>query len=274
MVNLEKGNAKQSLLLACLLAGVSPHAAAIDVWDLSGSDGSFGTDNELVSGSEQQHDLQNNAGVADQDWFLLSQAPYSSYEIIVDGLTEEVASIPVSQAADALRLDVVTDAGGVLASSVGISDIGSSRSLRIRNTTGGVIDYQYIRVMSAIDGCTTTCTTNAEYRIRMRETTLMIPRFNNSGTQVTVLIMQNGSRSNVSATARFWSLAGVLLASQPFTMPPRGGYVLQTQTIAPGVSGVMTIDHNGRFGEVTGKTVALEPATGFSFDTPAVPRIF
>jgi hypothetical protein len=30
---------------------------------------------------------------------------------------------------------------------------------------------------------------------------------------------------------------------------------------------------DARYGEVAGTTVALEPSTGFSFDTPMVPRI-
>ena len=41
-----------------------------------------------------------------------------------------------------------------------------------------------------------------------------------------------------------------------------------TSTIVPGVAGSITITQNGRFGDLQGKSVALEPATGFSFDTP------
>jgi hypothetical protein len=32
------------------------------------------------------------------------------------------------------------------------------------------------------------------------------------------------------------------------------------------------VTQDERHGELVGKTVALEPATGFSFDTPLVPR--
>jgi len=35
--------------------------------------------------------------------------------------------------------------------------------------------------------------------------------------------------------------------------------------------GTMTVSHDGRYGGLTGKTVALEPSTGFSFDSPMVP---
>ncbi len=36
----------------------------------------------------------------------------------------------------------------------------------------------------------------------------------------------------------------------------------------------MSIDHGGPYGGITAKAVALEPATGFTFDTPFVPRPF
>jgi hypothetical protein len=48
--------------------------------------------------------------------------------------------------------------------------------------------------------------------------------------------------------------------------------VLQTQSVAPAVSGSITLSHDGRYGELAGKAIALEPATGFSFDTPLLHR--
>ena len=38
-----------------------------------------------------------------------------------------------------------------------------------------------------------------------------------------------------------------------------------------GASGAMTVAHDGGYGGLVGKAVALEPATGFSFDSPMVP---
>jgi hypothetical protein len=255
--------------LLCLAALAPVSARAIDVWDLSGSDGNAGTDNELANGSAQVHDLQNNGGVADQDWYLIGQLPYSSYEVIVDGLTEEVASIPASTADDFLRLDLVDSTGTLINSGYAFSSIGAARTLRFRNATATEITNQYIRVQSAVDGCTTTCTTNAEYRIQLRETTLTAPRFNNTATQTTVVLLQNGSTGSVTGTLRFWSTGGTLLASQALTLPSQGGVVLNTASVsgAAGASGFMTLDHLGRYGQVTGKAVALEPASGFTFDT-------
>jgi hypothetical protein len=42
--------------------------------------------------------------------------------------------------------------------------------------------------------------------------------------------------------------------------------------VVPGQSGTITLASDGRYGDLAGKTVALEPATGFSFDSPMVPR--
>ena len=51
--------------------------------------------------------------------------------------------------------------------------------------------------------------------------------------------------------------------------------VLNTATVpgANGIGGSVTISHDGRYGDLSAKTVALEPSTGFSFDSPALPRI-
>ncbi|MET0556481.1 MAG: hypothetical protein ABW221_25820 [Vicinamibacteria bacterium] len=268
--------------LLCSVALAPVPASAIDVWDLSGADGNSGTDNELANGSSQVHDLQASAGVADQDWYLVGQLPYSSYEVIVDGLTEEVAIIPASEANDALRLDLVDSGGGLISSGYAFSSIGAARTLRFRNTSSTEITTQYVRVQGAVDGCGTACTTNAEYRIQLRETTLMAPRFNNGGGQLTVVLLQNsaptvtGSPTSVSGTVRFWSPAGALLGQQNVSLPANGGAVVNTSTIpgAAGASGFITFDHLGRYGQVTGKAVALEPSTGFTFDTAFIPKLY
>ena len=220
--------------LLCLVALAPVSARATDVWDLSGADGNSGTDNELANGSAQTHDLQSIAAAVDQDWYLVGQLPYSSYEVIVDGLTEEVAIIPTgTTAANALQVDLVDSAGALINSGYAFSSIGAARTLRFRNATATEITNQYVRVMSGANGCTTTCTTNAEYRIQLRETTLMAPRFNNSGGQLTVVLLQNGpvvtgSPSSVAGTVRFWNTAGTLLGSQAVSMPANGGVVLNT----------------------------------------------
>ncbi len=41
---------------------------------------------------------------------------------------------------------------------------------------------------------------------------------------------------------------------------------------AAGIGGSVTVSNDGRYGDLSGKAVAVEPATGFSFDTPMVPK--
>jgi len=46
--------------------------------------------------------------------------------------------------------------------------------------------------------------------------------------------------------------------------------VLNTSTVSgvAGQSGSITVSYRGGYGVLSGKAVALEPATGFSFDSP------
>lgn len=68
---------------------------------------------------------------------------------------------------------------------------------------------------------------------------------------------------------------GVLLGRRrwpfhPYTLVARSTLVLNTATVPglAGQSGTITVGHDGRYGDLSGKTVALEPATGFNFDSP------
>lgn len=256
-------------MLRNAMAAVSAMTLAVagivqaDVWDVQTvNDNTPASQNELVHGSDQMHDLGALPGlVADQDWFRLSQQPYSSYEVVVDATSGDLGTVTLA------RTD---EAGTTTVQSSAPIGVGFSRSLRWSNDTANTVNSQRIVVTSP--GCTT-CGTDDVYRVRFYETTYSVPRFNNSGTQVTVLIVQNPTNYRISGTVRFWSAAGALIASSPFNLAAKNTLVLSTQTIAPGVSGAITITHDGRYGDLAGKAVALEPATGFSFDSPLVPRI-
>ena len=126
-----------------------------------------------------------------------------------------------------------------------------------------------------MDGvCATPCGSDDVYRIRAFETTYSIPRFNNSGSQVTVLLVQNPAAYTVTGDIWFWSTSGTLLGSRALTLPARQTLVLNTATVlgVAGQGGTITISHDGRYGDLAGKTVALEPSTGFSFDSPMTAR--
>jgi hypothetical protein len=268
-----------ALGLTCASLIGARHSGAVDLWDAPGGhrDDNATTGNELASGSEQLHDLEAAGSTQDQDWYLVGQLPYSSYEVIVDGLTEDVATIPTGgNDANALGVDLVDSGGSLLIPAEALSSIGAARSLRFRNQTQTEVDNQFVRVMTGSGGCGTSCTVNSHYRVLMRDTTLMASRFNNSGSQTTILIVQNGGNTGAFGTARFFGPTGTLLGSQTFGLTPRGTFVLPTSTV-PGVagqSGSITIDHTARYGQLTGKAVALEPSTGFTFDTLVVPKFY
>jgi hypothetical protein len=144
-------------------------------------------------------------------------------------------------------------------------------SLRWENTTSLTVVNQHIRVDGA---CAAPCDADDVYRIRAFETTYAIPRFNNAGSQVTVLLLQNPAAYTIAGHIWFWSTSGALLSSQPFTLLAKETQVLNTATVAgvAGLGGTITVSHDGRYGDLTGKTVALEPSTGFSFDSPMTAR--
>lgn len=248
-----------ALVLAMTIASSSPTSA--DVWDRSvPSDGSTSTRTELVHGSDELHDLAKKGSAPDEDWYRLTQQPYTSYEVLVEATAGEIAP-PVLE-----RL--AADGTTVLQTAVGIGAIGFTRSLRWQNGATAT-DDQFVRVRS---GSCMKCKKDAAYRIRAFETTYRVPRFNNTGTQITVLVVQNPTDATVAGNVYFWNASGTLLATQPFTIQAKALLNLQTQTVVPDVSGSATVSHDGRYGDLAGKALALEPATGFSFDTPMEPR--
>jgi len=253
------------LALSLVLAFVVGGTARADVWDVqTDNDNSIATENELVQGADQLHDLGVLPGpLADQDWFRLSQKSYSSYEVVADSTSGDIGAT--------LNVDRIASDGTTVAQSSVAMGVGFSRSLRWANTAATAVDDQYVRVTSG--SCTTNCGPDDVYRIRFYETTYAVPRFNNAGTQVTVLLLQNPTSYTVNGNVYFWDPTGALIASSPFSLTAKKLLVLNTATVAAGVSGAVTIAHDGRYGDLSGKTVALEPATGFSFDSPMVTRL-
>jgi hypothetical protein len=251
-----------SLIAIAGLALCANVAGAIDAWDKGIPDDDVpASGTEVVHGSDEVHDLQARRGAADVDWYRLRQEPYSSYEVVVDGATAPVLPIVLER--------VAADGTTVLQASAA-AGLGGTRTLRWENATANAVDGELLRVRS--DGCATKCRNTATYRLRAYETTYAIPRFNNTGTQVTVVLLQNPRDHEVSGNLRFWNASGTQIETSEFTLAPKALLVLQTQTIVPDASGSVTVSHDGGYGELTGKSIALEPATGFSFDTPLQAR--
>jgi uncharacterized repeat protein (TIGR01451 family) len=227
-----------------------------------------------VAGAELVHGSKIAANLAavvpglipdEEDPYRIHQAAYGSYEVIVDGTSGDIGT-GAGPFVELVASDGVTVLQGSLPAGAG-----SSRSLRIENPAGAPVDDQWVRVRSA--GCTF-CAPSDVYRLRSYDTTYKISRFNNSATQITVLVIQNPTGDPVAGHAQFWNAAGTLLASQPFSVPGHGVFTVNTSTISglSGHSGSVTLSHNAPYGALSGKAVAVEPATGFTFDTPMLPR--
>ncbi len=257
------------LLLLVLASSTAAHAR--DIWDLTGNDGSAATRSEIAPGALQVHDLEGVGGVADQDWFRISQKPYSSYEVLVDGLTGGLAPVPVTVPGTELGVHLVREGGGVVPSNA-LSASGSARVLYFRNEGGTLQDAEYVRVSNPL--CAAACLATEQYRIRLFDTTYGISRFNNSASQITILVVQNTSDRVVYFNAHFFDSNGILQGTYAQNLAPFGMVVLNTSTV-PGVagkSGSIIVNNDGRYGVLTGKAIALEPATGFTFDTLMVAR--
>jgi hypothetical protein len=258
---------RSGVLVAVALA-CAGGAAADDRWEGLDEDGT--TANQLTHGAEQLHDLAAHGGVADEDWFRVSVPAHSSFEVVVDGVASTIGS-------DVDQFLTLVHADASLAQlSIPLLPGKGGRSLTYEN--GSDADYvgKFARVRS--QGCSTACGAEAVYSIRGYDTTDAVPRFNNAGTQVTVLILQNAAVTSPATTVTgniwFWNEAGALVASQAFALPRWGLLVLNTATV-PGLAGqrgAITISHLGGYGQLAGKGVAVEPATGFTFDTPLVHR--
>jgi hypothetical protein len=231
------------------------------VGTISDDDAATLSSRELAHGSSLWDDLSAQTGAAGQDAFRLSQSAFSSYEVVLDAVSGD-ASPAVLERLAADNVTVLQTAAGV----------GGARSLRWENASGTAVTNQHVRVRSS--GCTTACGPDDVFRIRAWETTGRIARFNNSGSQGTVLILQNPGGQTVAGRAHFWSGAGSLLATHPFTLGARATLALNTLTLPAlvGRAGSVTVTHDGGYDGLVGKAVSLEPSTGFSFDAPMGPR--
>jgi Calx-beta domain-containing protein len=214
---------------------------------------------ELAHGMLVREDFAAPAG---EDVFRIAQAPRASYEVVVDGVAGDASPVVLERLAadNATVLDVGAPVG-----------TGTGVSLRFRNGASAEVANQHLRLRAA---CGPACDAGDVYRVSAYETTLRAPRFSNVGGQVTLLVLQNPSASAVDGLAYFWSASGALLLAHPIALAPRQTLVVNAASLPAlvGRSGSVTVAHTAPFGVLAGKAVALEPATGFGFDTPLAPR--
>jgi hypothetical protein len=220
---------------------------------------------ELSHGSVETADLAADPGpTADTDLYRFAQAPRASYEVVVDAVSGDVAPQVLLERLGSNNATVVQTATPV--------GTGSSKSLRWENLLPAPVTAQHIRVRGA--GCGASCGADDLYRLRVWETTYSIPRFNNSAGQVSVLVIHNPVSYTINGRAYFWNTAGALVHVQPFSLAAKAVLAFNTAAVTAlqNKGGTITVSHDGRYGDLVGKTIALEPATGFSFDTPMVQR--
>lgn len=247
-----------------------PSAGSADVWDINATDDDGSTsNNEIAHGMVQVHDLAQQGGVGDQDWIRVQSLAYSSYEATLEGMTGRLTNGSLGTPTFE-RMNY--NGNFVLGTATAFpgAPFAYAQNMRWQNTTA-VSEQNFLRVR--LPRCNTTCDTNDQYTIRFFETTMAVPRFNNAGGQTTVLLIQNPTIYTISGNVFLWSAAGALVAQSPFSLASHALLSLNTSAVAPGVGGSITVTHDGRYGDLAGKAVALEPATGFAFDSLLVPRV-
>lgn len=260
---------KRYPILGALALSLTCVPAFADVWDTAvDTDDNTGSDNTPVHGTVQVHDLGVRPGpVADQDFYSFEARGFASYEAIIDGLTGDTGGSLSFQY-------LASDGTTVLATGTSLGSASCTLCTQTARLENNQATPRPVFVRVGSPGCGTVCDSSDQYTIRFLETTYSVPRYNNVGSQATVLVMHNVSELPVVGNIHLFNFSGVLVGNQGFNLPVNNHLVLNTAAIAggAGTSGVITISHNGRFGSLAGKAVVLDPSSGFSFDTPFISR--
>jgi hypothetical protein len=254
-----------------LVAVLCTSVTGDDKWDL----GQFTDDappviNQLTHGAIQTHDIQGPAGpTSDQDFSFVAAKAGHSYEVRVFSTNtcfqvnanENCATLARVAPDGATILNAATGPDGAMALGFG---------WMVVRWTSSADQLDLIRVNGY---ALFPAEASSQYDIQMRDTTYLVPRWNNTATQVTVFLIQNGSAFPITGSILLYNAAGALSHTQPLAVPARGLQVFSTASIPAlaGGSGSAAIVHDGTYGALAGKAVALEPGTGFTFDTPITP---
>ncbi|MET0555467.1 MAG: ELWxxDGT repeat protein [Vicinamibacteria bacterium] len=145
--------------------------------------------------------------------------------------------------------------------------VGRSPSLRWWSGALAQVETRFLRV-ATMDGAPGT--PDQVYRLRLYETTLRGPRFQNSGSNRTSLVLHNASDEPVTGEAAFHDQDGLVRQLLPLSLPARGTSVtaLWELPAIQGLAGSLTIAHDAPHGSLSGKTVTVDVETGLAFDHP------
>jgi hypothetical protein len=160
----------------------------------------------LEHGASHTADLAAHPGpVPDVDHYRITQLPLGSWEVVADA---------VSGDADPLDLRLTLADGETTLFTAVPTGTGSSRSLRWRSP------FEQLNELVRVSGsCGTACGPDDTYRLRVYETTLRGARFNNAGSQTTVLLLHNSGPEEVTARVLYWSSTGASLAAASVNPP-------------------------------------------------------
>lgn len=237
-------------------------AWADDPWELDPEEDGQATRAHILPGQQQIRDLQGGPGTPDEDWTWIVPVARHSYQARATG------AALWSGLAGYAKLERVSSGLTVLATGTD-EDVASFRGHTLRWIAGSTSDHEYLRVT----GAPGVAQTAAPYTLELFDTTYAIPRWNSTGTQNTILIIQNNKTSPVTGSIYFYGSSGNLVHTAALSVPANGAQLVSTNTIPQlaGQSGVAHVAHTGGRGALSGKAVALEPATGFTFDTAMTP---
>jgi hypothetical protein len=255
-------------LVAAVLLAAASSALAVDPWEI-GSDGTSGSTTNILRHADVQfgHDLEGTTAAPDRDWMVMVTKARHSYEVRVGSWRwlDDCAAPDCPS-----RVDRVNAAGVVLTEGFSGNEdpsgpIGSvGRTVRWIAATDAT-DYLLAFALTGLGA--------SPYDVALYDTTLFLPRWNNTATQTTVLFLQNTTNVTVTGSVYFHDGGGALLATVPVSVPQHGLQVISTASVPglAGQSGSAQIAQMGGYGALVGKAAALEPATGFTFDTPITP---
>jgi hypothetical protein len=219
--------------------------------------------NELFHGWSQRADLAASPG-ADVDLYRMAQRARSSYEVVVDEVSGDLAP--------GLVLERLASDNSTTLQSAQPVGTGAAVSLRWQNTGVSDVMQQHLRIRST--GCTTSCGADDTYRVRFYDTTYSFPRFNNTGNSFTSLFIQNPTAASVNGVAWFWNASGALVYARAFVAPARGVATISGPATPAllGHSGSVTVTNDAPYGRLTGKASSIDLTSGSSFDIPMEPR--
>ena len=170
-----------------------------------------------------------------------ARSPYASYEVVVDGASGDLgAGDRPGPGARRVRRPAPSCSRRLRS-----GPVRPQPALRQRDVRR---DRRISSSACAAWTCSSDCGPDDTYRLRAWDTTGAVPRFNNSGSQVTVLLLQNPTDRPVDATVFFWSATGTLLAT--YATPRRatqGACGSSNTATLPGLAGAgrtITVVHD------------------------------